>query len=135
MALPGPAGANPQPSRITRASEETVKAAPSGALYVGMADKKRTGSSCRLYDRREVLRIETGTADQGPVDVGLAQQLGCVAGLDRAAVEDPHAVGLRPALAQDVADVGDRLLRLLRGRGATGADRPDRLVGDDDLGD
>ena len=72
---------------------------------------------------------------RAPSTSGSAEQLGGVAGLDRAAVEDPHLVGGRAARAQHVADERARLLGLLGGRDAAGADRPDRLVGDHDLGD
>ena len=40
-----------------------------------------------------------------------------------------------PSAPQRLADEGARLLRLRGGGGASGADRPDRLVGDDDAGE
>ena len=84
-------------------------------------------------DRQEVGGVEAGAADEEAVDVGQLDQLGGVVGLDRAAVEDADAGGgLGIALGEDGADEGDRLLRLLGRRRATRADRPDRLVGDDD---
>ena len=59
-----------------------------------------------------------------------------MSGLHRAAVEDPNRVaGRLVALGDQRADEGDRLLGLLGGRVAPGADRPDRLVGDHDLGE
>ena len=65
---------------------------------------------------------------------GCAEQLGGVVGLHRAAVEDPHRLGRRGvAGGQQRAHEGERLLRLLGRRGAAGADRPDGLVGDDEL--
>src|ERR1700749_3597761 len=121
-ALPGPGGASPQPSRMTSASEgNKVIAWPS--LLGG------------LDEGREALRAERRTADQGAVDVGEGEELLRVPRLDRAAVEDPHRVGLRAAPAQHVADERARLLGLLGGRDLAGADRPDRLVGDHDLCD
>src|SRR5690349_13197437 len=113
MALPGPGSAMPQPSRMTSATEGTV----------GAAKLAR-----RLDDRREIGRVETGAADQGPVDVLLGHQLGRVAGLDRSAIDDPRPVRLGAGLAQHVADERDRLLGLLRRRGPSRTDRPDRLV-------
>ena len=67
-------------------------------------DERQRGDSARstgrLDDRGEVGRVEAGAADQRAVDVGLSQQLGGVAGLDRAAVEDAHRIGVAAALAQ-----------------------------------
>lgn len=82
-------------------------------------------------DPQKVFRDEARAAHQRPVDVLDRHQLTGVAGLDRAAVEDADlgALGaghLVEHLAQRRVDLGD----LLRGRGAAGADRPDRLVGD-----
>src|SRR4029077_2988648 len=114
IALPGPAGASPQPSRMTRASEGTdpvmtrprrrqarTQGGPTRGAHLSVRDPRRPTEdtawrrlepSCRLADRGEVLRVEAGAADQRPVDVRLRQQLGRVGGLDRAAVEDPHRV-------------------------------------------
>src|SRR4051812_39232702 len=120
IALPGPASASPQPSRMIRASDGTC-----GVI-----------ASARSLDYgREVVRVERGAADEGAVDVGQREQLLGVAGLDRAAIEDPDLIGSGPPHAQDVADEGAGLLRLLCRGGAAGADRPDRLVGDHDAGD
>ena len=56
-----------------------------------------------------------------------------VARLDRPAVEDPHAVGelVRVQLAQVRAERGAHLLRVFGGGDLAGADRPHRLVRDD----
>src|SRR3954453_9631666 len=118
IALPGPGSASPQPSRMISASEGIC-----GVI----------GSVCRVDDRCEVRGVKAGAADEGAVDVGQREQLGGVGGLDRAAVEDPDLVARGAAGAEDVADEGARVLGLLGGRGAAGADRPDRLVGDDDV--
>ena len=57
-------------------------------------------------------------------------------GLYRAAVEDADAClfGLADDPAQLVADEGVHLGDICRRRGQPGADRPDRLVGDDEIG-
>ena len=118
IALPGPSGARPQPSRITRATAGTIIRARPRSILANEA-----GSRLR-------------TADERAVDVRQRQQLGRVVGLQRAAVEDPHGLaGLLVAVLDERAHERDRVLRLL-GRGdEPGADRPDRLVGDDDLGE
>ena len=56
-------------------------------------------------------------------------------GLDGAPVLDPDAISGLPELGRQAAaaNVPVDLLGDLRRRGAAGADRPDRLVGDDDL--
>ena len=45
---------------------------------------------------QELVNLQAGPADQGPVDVGLAEQFGGVVGLDAAPVLNPHhsAIGL-----------------------------------------
>ena len=58
-----PARPSPQPSRMTSASG---------------GDRAGSASAGRLDDRREVVRVEAGAADQRAVDVGLRQQLGGV---------------------------------------------------------
>ena len=115
-ALPGPCGAIPQPSRTTRQTDGTVT--PRAAST--MAAKSATSSEA--------------PPTSAPSTSGSAEQLGGVVGLDRAAVEDPRALGLLAvAVGHQRAHEGDRVLGLL-GRGhEPGADGPDRLVGDDDV--
>jgi hypothetical protein len=86
-------------------------------------------------DARELGDIETRTTDQGTVDVRLAHESGDVRGLDRATVEDPGCrCGIRSdALDQDGAQLAGDLFCLLGGRGLSRADRPDRLVRDDEV--
>src|SRR5215204_4295306 len=116
-ALPGPSGA--RPSRRARRG------------------RRPTPSCARrdLDDRTEVAGVEARAADERAVDVREREQLGRVVGLERAAVEDPHrSGGVRVEPGHQRADERDRLLRLLRRRDLAGADRPYRLVRDDDLG-
>ena len=121
-ALPGPASARPQPSRMINASDGTgTDDGPVGIAHGGCS-----------ADREEVLRVERRAADQTAVDVFEREQLGRVGRLDRAAVEDPDRIGRRAiALRDQPADERACLVGLLWRRGAAGADRPDRLVGDD----
>ena len=115
-ALPGPAGAMPNPSMTTRTR---------GPCHARQA---------RADDGGERVRVEARAAHQGAVDVGLPQQLGRRVGRDAAAVEDAQG-GAVHGLAGDGAHQRARLLGDLRGGGAAGADRPDRLVGDrEDVG-
>src|SRR5690242_6346107 len=101
---------------MTSATEGTT-----GAISAGRGD-----------NRREGVGVEAGAADESPVDVLLAEQLTGVLRLHGAAVEDPQPVDGRAPHGEQVADEGTRLLGLPGGRRAPGADRPDRLVGDDD---
>src|SRR3954453_20015477 len=73
-ALPGPGGAMPHPSRITRTARGT------GSV---MASARR-----RVDDRDELLDVQRRAADEAAVAVGQGQQLGRVVGLHRTAVED-----------------------------------------------
>src|SRR3954454_13562879 len=82
------------------------------------------GPSCRFAYRREGLDVERGAADERTVDVRLRHQLVRVVGLDRAAVE--HRT-VEQRLHERM-----RLLRHLRRRGASRADRPHGLVRQDE---
>jgi peptidyl-prolyl cis-trans isomerase D len=87
---------------------------------------RRCGSAAAAGDGPEIVGDEAGAADEGAVDLGEAKDLGGVFRVDRAAVKDARrrrqAAADRPVHRRDVAT----------GRGAAGADRPDRLVGDDE---
>ena len=51
------------------------------------------GSDCSIRDRHKFVRLEARPTDQGPVHVGLDDDLGRVVGLDAPAVEHAHGVG------------------------------------------
>src|SRR5580692_3900668 len=86
-------------------------------------------------DCQEFGRVEAGTADKSTVDIFDSQQLSGVRRLDRPAVENAHIV---PRLAEahiqtsanEVVNVADIAWR----RRLSAADRPYRLIGDDDIG-
>ena len=86
-------------------------------------------------DGCEVSALQGGAADQAAVNIRLSQQLGCVLGVHRTTVLDGDAASCTCAilLAQAVTDCAADLARLLSGRGLAGADRPDRLVSDNNL--
>src|SRR5450830_1146755 len=83
----------------------------------------------------EIGRFQAGAPDQGPVHIGNCQQLLGIGRLDRAAIEDADvaAFGAEPRL-QPLADEGMRLGHVGRCRGQSGADRPDRLVREHQIG-
>ena len=85
----------------------------------------------------EGVRLEGGSPDQRAVDVGLGHELLDVGGLGGTAVEDTGGVGRGVAVVgtQGLTDRPAHLLGVLGGGGLAGADGPDGLVGDDDLGD
>ncbi len=86
-------------------------------------DERYERDTCgRLAYRLEGVDVERGAADERAVDVRLREQLAGVVGLDRAAVEDRRV--------EERLDERVRVLRHLGRRGAAGADRPDRLVGE-----
>ena len=74
-----------------------------------------------------------GAADEEAVDVGLADELATVGGLDRAAVEDSGLAGVLrgDVLGEPLADRSVRLLGLLLGGDLTSANSPNRLISDD----
>ncbi|MDF2493007.1 MAG: hypothetical protein K0Q58_1585 [Microbacterium sp.] len=79
---------------------------------------------------------EARPADEGAVDVGLAQEARDVARLHRTAVQDAGA-GCRirtELLGDDLTELRADLLGLIGRRGLARADGPDRLVRDHDLG-
>src|SRR5579859_217002 len=85
-------------------------------------------------DLQELVGFEAGAAYQGAVDFGLGDKGAEVFGGDAAAVLHLQAIGDRLAadLGDGLADQRDGPVGILRRRGAAGADRPDRLVRDDD---
>src|SRR5262245_3193152 len=90
-------------------------------------------SGSEPHDTREVVGIERGAADEGAVDIRHRHEVGDVARLHTAAVEDANRAGglLVEHVPQRGADDGDGRVGVLGGGVATGADGPDRLVGDD----
>src|SRR5881296_661615 len=90
-----------------------------------------------LHDTGEGGGVKARPADQGAVDVGLRHERVDVLRLDAAAVEDAHPLrgGGRGETHQLPANGMVDFLRLPRGRGAAGADRPHRLVGDEAAGE
>src|SRR5688500_10271453 len=83
-------------------------------------------------DLEEVGRVERRATDQPAVHIRLRKQLEGVAGLHAAAVEEPQRARDSSIARRDFAtQEAVRLPRLPRARGPPGADRPDRLVGDD----
>src|SRR5437870_2985202 len=89
------------------------------------------------HDGREVSGLEAGAADEGPVDLLLPQQLRSVVRLYAAAVQNSDRLGgARPELAGGrLAENAADAVRLLAGTNLAGADRPNRLVGEDHSGD
>src|SRR5829696_3535370 len=87
--------------------------------------------------RRELLSVQRRPADQRSVDVLLRDDLADVLGVDRAAIEHPHASRqLRGRqLAQLVADGLADLLCVGRTGHPPRTYRPDRLVGDHGVAD
>ena len=86
-------------------------------------------------DARELVDVEARAADEGAVDVRLAHERRDVRRLHRAAVEDARRRRPHPPeqLGDERAKRRADLLGLLGRRRLAGADRPDRLVGDDDV--
>src|SRR4029453_7090535 len=85
-------------------------------------------------DIREAADVQARPADERAVDVRKHDEVVDVVWLDAAAVNPVAAVGrwrAEPA-AQAAADVGVRFGRLFRRRVAAGADRPHRLIRDDE---
>src|SRR3989338_3407252 len=88
----------------------------------------------RLHDGTKPLRFQAGPADQRPIDIGLLEQDGRIGRIDAAAVLDAHrGCRLRPAaLADPLSNERVGFLSLVRRGVFAGADRPDRLIREDD---
>src|SRR5438094_858331 len=86
---------------------------------------------CRLYDCREVGRLEARPADQRAIDLRPGEEFGGVLRRHRAAILDAERIGRvrTPDARDDRADGADHAVGGRGGRGASGADCPDRLVG------
>ena len=91
--------------------------------------------ACLDDHRSEVGSLERSAAHKGAVNVGLGDELGNVAGLGRATIENADAVSelLAEHLLEGLTDSAADLLSVLGGSGLAGADGPDGLVGDNDL--
>src|SRR5215469_13940913 len=83
-------------------------------------------------DSHELTGIEAGPTDQGTIDGWLRHHCCDVVGLNRPAIQDTHTFGRIGAvnLGNPVTNGRDGLLRVRGGRHLTGADGPDRLVGE-----
>src|ERR1700685_2830950 len=85
--------------------------------------------------RQELVGLEAGAADQRAVDVVDVEQCFGIGRLDRAAVENTNALpGLAITRAKPLADEAVHVENIVPGRRHAGADRPDRLIGDDEIG-
>ena len=85
-------------------------------------------------DRPEFLDIEAGAADQRAIDVRRPRGSRRRCRLDRAAIEDAHRRRLPQTGPGGPTRMRPCISAIVRqGRRAAGADRPDRLVGDDQV--
>src|SRR6185312_14695939 len=100
------------------------------------ADRRsRNGLGASLRDREEVRGFQAGAADQRAVDVDNRHQFRRVRRLDGTAIEDPHPGPLPlEARHEGIPDKAMNLLDILSSRRQSGADRPDRLIGDHQIG-
>src|SRR5438477_6957861 len=96
----------------------------------------KTNCALVLHDRGKRLRIERSSAHQRPINLLLRHERRHVLWLDRATVENPQLAGegFTENLGGFLADDGMRFGRNFRSRGLSGADRPHRLIGDDQFG-
>ena len=87
----------------------------------------------RVDDVHELLGLQSSTADEAAVDIGLGQQLSSVLGVHAAAVLNGDAAGHAGTVqaTDGSTDVGADLTGLLGSGGLAGADGPDGLIGDD----
>ena len=115
----------PEPVEDRRVRELDRVPRPGRGAAPPVEDDERYERDSGQANRRERFHVERGAADERAVDVRLGEQLGRVVRLDRAAVEHRH---VEQALDERVRLLGD-----LGRRGLAGADRPDRLVGDDEV--
>ena len=102
----------------------------------GSGISSRLGVSPRGLDDLLELGEHGGAADEEAVDVGLANQLLAVSGLDRATVENSRLASVlrRDVLGEPFADLSVRLLSLLLRRDLASSDSPYGLVGNNQVG-
>ena len=115
----------PEPVEHRRVGQVDGVARARRGAAPAVEDDQRYERARGFANRCERLDVERGAADERAVDVRLGEQLGGVVRLDRAAVEDGHVDQLRMNAWASCACSGVAVL--------PGADRPDRLVGDDEL--
>ena len=125
-ALPGPGGARPQPSRMTRQTRWT-----GGGATNGLVTARAAATICA---KSSGSRLAPPTS--APSMSGWARISAALSGFTL----PPYRMRTRSAASferspDERADERDRLLRLLGRRDLPGADRPDRLVGDHDVGE
>ena len=90
----------------------------------------------RFDNMEKGARVETRAADQKAVNIVLFHEFGGVFRLHTAAVKDAEVGSLGPEqVGEDGADFVMDLVGLFRGGHLAGANGPDGLVGDDQLGD
>ena len=100
-----------------------------------MRPRRFNRAARRLDDRHELAAVRLAPPTSAPSTSRTAEQFGGVVGLDRAAIEDADApaalaVSGRPSAARSAACIS---ATSAGGRDLAGADRPDRLIGDDQL--
>ena len=107
--------------------EAKVWALCEGGFAVGVAGLADDGD--------ELVGVEGCAADERAVYVGLGDELGDVVGTDAAAVLDADFVGDGIAVesAHKPAYAASYAVSAFAGGGATGADSPDRFVGNHDM--
>ena len=89
----------------------------------------------RFDNMEKGARVETRAADQKAVNIVLFHEFGGVFRLHTAAVKDAEVGSLGPEqVGEDGADFVMDLVGLFRGGHPAGANGPDGLVGDDQLG-
>ena len=99
---------------------------------LGPAACRPQAPAARLVDGPEACRIQARPADQHAGDARHGHDLAGIVGLDRAAVEDRAPARRSSASAPGAADRGVARGDVGRAARPAGADRPDRLVGDDE---
>src|SRR5438093_8857687 len=85
------------------------------------------------HDCPELLGLERSSADERAVDAVGSRKFTDAGGRDAAAVENGRPVAWEAGGLERATDHAGGSSRMRGGRGTPGADRPDRLVGDDKL--
>src|SRR5580704_6843517 len=124
--------ASGNPNTAMTAIARWIFMASSRAAGLGAGGKGRL--AVNRCNRQELVSLEAGAADQRAVDIVDAEQLLGIRRLDGAAVENPNALpGIAITGAKPLADEAVHVENIVLGRRHAGADRPDRLIGDDEI--